>query len=118
SGYIHPIIPYKTACAKCISSIAIDIPDERGEPCVASLPSTMAILASVQIQEMLKYLLKFGEMIEYLMYDMITGRFLNYETKRDENCPICGIKSQDNKKLMKPKISRGEIDDLIDKLKE
>ncbi len=118
SGYVHPVIPYKTACAKCMSIIAIDIPDERGDPCVASLPSTMAILASIQIQEMLKYLLKFGEMIDYLMYDMITGKFLNYETKRDKNCPICGIKSQNNKKLMKPKISRGEIDDLIDKLKE
>jgi len=118
SGYIHPIIPYKTACAKCISSIAIDIPDERGEPCVASLPSTMAILASVQIQEMLKYLLKFGEMIDYLMYDMITGKFLTYETKRDENCPICSIKSHNYTKTIKPKISKGEIDDLIEKLKE
>ena len=117
SGYVHPIIPYKTACAKCISSITIDIPDERGEPCVASLPSTMAILASIQIQEMLKYLLKFGDMIDYLTYDMITGKFLNYETKRDRNCPICGIKSQNNKKLMKPKISSKEINDLIDKLK-
>ena len=117
SGYVHPIIPYKTACAKCISSITIDIPDERGESCVASLPSTMAILASIQIQEMLKYLLKFGDMIEYLTYDMITGKFLNYETKRDKNCPICGIKSQNNKKWMKPKISSKEINDLIDKLK-
>jgi len=118
SGYVHLIIPYKTACAKCISSITIDIPNERGEPCVASLPSTMAILASIQIQEMLKYLLKFGDMIDYLTYDMITGKFLNYETKRDRNCPICGIKSQENKKFMKPKISKGEIDDLIEKLKK
>ncbi len=118
SGHIHPIIPYKTACAKCISDISIDIPDERGEPCVASLPSTMAILASIQIQEMLKYILKFGEMIDYLMYNMITGKFLHYETKRDENCPICGIKSRNYTKTVKPKISKGEIDDLIEKLKE
>ncbi len=118
SGYIHPIIPYKTACAKCISSIAIDIQDEREEPCLASLPYNMSILASVQIQEMLKHLLKFGEMIDYLMYHMITGKFLSYKTVRDDNCPICGIKSQNNKSLVKPNISRGEIDDLIDKLKE
>lgn len=118
SGYVHPIIPYKTACAKCISSITIDIPDERGEPCVASLPSTMAILASIQIQEMLKYLLKFGDMIDYLTYDMITGKFLHYETKRDENCPICGTKALNYTKTVKPKVSKGEIDDLIEKLKE
>ena len=117
SGYVHPIIPYKTACAKCISSITINIPDERGEPCVASLPSTMAILASIQIQEMLKYLLKFGDMIDYLTYDMISGKFLNYETQRDKNCPICGIKAQNNKKLIKPKISSKEINNLIDELK-
>ncbi|MFX0070017.1 MAG: ThiF family adenylyltransferase [Candidatus Hermodarchaeota archaeon] len=90
SGYVHPIIPYKTACAKCISSMGIGVPDERGEPCIASLPSTMAILASIQIQEMLKYLLKFGEMIDYLMYNMVDGSFLKYKTKMDKNCPICG----------------------------
>lgn len=118
SGYVHPVIPYETACAKCLSSIAIDIPDERGEPCVASLPSTMAILASIQIQEMLKYLLKFGQMIDYLMYDMITGRFLTYETKRDDNCPICGKKPKVKEKSVKPKISQEELDNLIDKIKE
>jgi ubiquitin-like modifier-activating enzyme 5 len=118
SGYIHPIIPYKTACAKCISSVTIDIPDERGEPCVASLPSTMAILASIQIQEMLKFLLKFGDMIDYLTYDMITGRFLNYETKRDENCPTCSFRPRVKKKLVKPKISQGELNNMIDKIKE
>jgi len=115
SGYIHPIIPYKTACVKCISSIAIDIPDERGEPCVASLPSTMAILASIQIQEMLKYLLKFGKMIDYLMYHMITGEFLNYKTIRDVNCPICGDKVYKGKIDVKPKISKQELDDIIEK---
>ncbi|MFX1339133.1 MAG: ThiF family adenylyltransferase [Promethearchaeota archaeon] len=118
SGYVHPVIPFKTACAKCLSSIAIDIPDERGEPCVASLPSTMAILASIQIQEMLKYLLKFGRMIDYTMYNMITGKFLEYETKRDENCPICSQKSKLKKQIIKPKITQGDLNDLIDKIKE
>jgi len=118
SGYVHPIIPYKTACAKCLKSIAIDIPDERGEPCVASLPSTMAILASIQIQEMLKFLLNFGEMIDYLMYDMVTGKFLNYDTIRDENCPICGKQITGKEKSVQPKISQTELNDIIDKIKE
>ena len=118
SGHVHPIIPYKTACAKCLSSIAIDVPDERGEPCVASLPSTMAILASIQIQEMLKYLLKFGQMIDYTTYHMITGEFLNYETVRDENCPICGLKPRNKDKLVYPKITKEELNDIIDKIKE
>ncbi|NVM37469.1 MAG: ThiF family adenylyltransferase [Candidatus Lokiarchaeota archaeon] len=115
SGYIHPIIPYKTACAKCLSSITIDLPDEKGEPCVASLPSTMAILASMQIQEMLKYLLKFGEMIDYVMYHMITGKFLNYNTIRDVNCPICGDKAQKGKSDLKSKITQKELEAIIEK---
>ena len=78
----------------------------------------MSILASIQIQEMLKYLLKFGEMIDYLMYNMITGKFLNYETKRDENCPICSFRPRVKKKLVKPKISQGEINNMNDKIKE
>ncbi len=118
SGYVHPIIPHKTACAKCLSNIPINISDERSESCVASLPSTMAILASVQIQEMLKYLLKFGQMIDYLTYNMITGNFLTYKTKRDENCPICGKKFMVGEKSVKPKISQEELNDLIDKIKE
>jgi len=117
SGYVHPIFPYKTSCAKCIKSYAINLPDERGEPCVASLPSTMAILASIQIQEMLKYLLKFGKMIDYLVYNMVSGQFLNYSTKKDENCPICGsIELNDSIKIDK-KVSQKDLDDIITKLK-
>jgi len=118
SGYVHPVIPHKTACAKCLRSFSIDLPDERGEPCVASLPSTMAILASLQIQEMLKNLLNFGEMIDYLMYNMLSGKFFNYTTKQDKNCPICGIGSSKNKKKTKAKVSQKELDDIINNLKE
>ena len=117
SGYVHPIIPYKTPCAKCIKSFPVNLSDERGEPCVASLPSTMAILASIQIQEMLKFLLKFGKMIDYLVYDMISGQFLNYSTIKDENCPICGsLEVNDSNKIDK-KVTQKDLDNMITKLK-
>ena len=116
SGYVHPIIPFKTACAACLSNYNMSLPEERGEPCVASLPSTMTILASIQVQEMLKYLLKFGSMIDYLMYNMITGEFLHYKTKRDNNCLICGKKSK-KASSMKSKISKDELDKIIDSMK-
>ena len=118
SGYVHPVIPYKTACATCMSRVMFNVPQESGEPCVASLPSTMAILASIQVQEMLKFLLKFGEMIDYVMYHMITGNFLSYKTVRDENCPICGIKSKDKEKTVGSKVTNDELDALIDKMKD
>ena len=118
SGYVHPIIPSKTSCAKCIKSIAINLPDERGESCVASLPSTMAILASIQIQEMLKFLLNFGKMIDYLVYNMISGQFSNYSTKKDENCPICGGMEANESIKIDKKISKKDLDSLITKLKQ
>ncbi|MHA1284378.1 MAG: HesA/MoeB/ThiF family protein [Promethearchaeota archaeon] len=117
SGYVHPVIPYKTACAKCISSINISPPDDRGEPCVASLPSTMAILASIQVQEMLKYLLNFGTLIDYLMYHMVSGNFLVYNTIRDKNCPICGKSSKEKASTIKGTISKNDLDNYIDSLK-
>jgi ubiquitin-like modifier-activating enzyme 5 len=118
SGYVHPIIPYKTACANCIKSISIGLPEERGDPCVASLPSTMAVLGSIQVQEMLKFLLDFGIMIDYLMYYMINGGFFHYKTKRDENCVICGSKAKILKSKIKPKVTDEDIDNLINQFKE
>ncbi|MFW9938055.1 MAG: HesA/MoeB/ThiF family protein [Candidatus Thorarchaeota archaeon] len=118
SGYIHPVIPFETACYNCIKNISINLPDDRGEPCVASLPSTMAIIASIQIQEMLKYLLKFGQMIDYVMYDMISGKFLNYSTKRDQNCVVCGDKEIESNQDTKPNVSNKDLDNLIKNLKE
>jgi len=119
SGYVHPVIPYKTACAKCIGSLGINFPKERGEPCVASLPSTMAILASIQIQEMLKFFFKIGEMIDYLMYNMLSGKFLSYKTARDENCNVCGkVRFQGHSQQVKSKISQDELDELIENIKD
>jgi ubiquitin-like modifier-activating enzyme 5 len=118
SGYVHPIIPYKTACANCIKAFSINIPEERGDPCVASLPSTMAILGSIQIQEMLKYLLNFGQLIDYVMYDMISGKFYNYSTHRDKNCLICGKKKDFLKAKIKPKVKDKDIDEIVEKAKE
>ncbi|MGV9172895.1 MAG: HesA/MoeB/ThiF family protein, partial [Promethearchaeia archaeon] len=120
SGYVHPVLPGKTACAECLSSIGIDLPDERGEPCVASLPSTMALLASVQIQEMLKFLLEFGVMIDYLMYDMVSGQFHSYSTERDQNCSVCGQldSNRQEEEKVERKISKKKLNNIIDEMKE
>ena len=118
SGHVHPIIPNKTACAKCMSRIAVKVPKERGKPCVASLPSTMAILASIQIQEMLKLLLKFGSLTDYIMYDMVSGKFLNYKTQRDPSCSVCGTltKHKGKKIKVKPKTTEEDLSKFLDKI--
>lgn len=117
SGYVHPIIPFQTACSACLKRVSIKPPSERGKPCTASLPSTMAILASIQIQEMLKYLLKFGEPINYLMYNFITGEFSSYKALRDKNCLICGENSKIIK-IEKTSLDDEKMEDLIKKLEE
>mgnify|MGYP006282471057 CR=1 FL=1 len=87
SGHVHPIFPGINACIQCTG--IIEASGERGEPCTASLPTTMAILAGLQVQECLKILLGFGNVVDYLTYNAITGTFRNLKTRRDENCPAC-----------------------------
>jgi ubiquitin-like modifier-activating enzyme 5 len=118
SGYVHPIIPYKTACSQCLSRMGFAPPVEKGEPCVASLPSTMAILASIQVQEMLKFFLNFGQLIDYVMFNMLDGKLNHYKTKRDKNCPICGETSKIRVANVQPKISESELDEMINQFKK
>jgi ubiquitin-like modifier-activating enzyme 5 len=118
TGYIHPVIPYKTACSECINIISLNDNKERGESCVASLPSTMAILGSLQVQEVLKYLLNFGKMVDYIMYNMLNGKFHEYSTVRDKKCPVCGEDENTENSLKKPETTKKELKNLINKLKE
>ena len=57
-------------------------------------------------------------MIDYLVYDMISGQFLNYSTKKDENCPICGNIDVNDSIKIERKVSKKDIDNLITKLKQ
>lgn len=118
SGYIHPIVPHKTACAACLSRFSIQMPKERGEPCTASLPSTMAIIAGLQIQEMLKYFMKFAKVIDYLMYNMLSGEFFHYTTVRNTNCPICGDYQVMIKEIETRDVDEKELEDLIKELED
>jgi ubiquitin-like modifier-activating enzyme 5 len=88
SGHVHPIFPGKNACMRC-TGIKQSINTERGEPCTASLPTTMALLASIQVQETLKFLLNFGNLVDYITYNAVSGRFSSHQTKRDPACPAC-----------------------------
>ncbi len=89
SGHVQPIIPGKTACVSCRSSIAAKTPREKGQRCTASLPSTMAIIASIQVQEALKYMLGFGNLVSYITCNALTGEFTSHLTKPDPACPAC-----------------------------
>ncbi|MEX2680186.1 MAG: ThiF family adenylyltransferase [Candidatus Sigynarchaeota archaeon] len=89
SGHVQPIIPGRTACIACRSSITASMPREKGQRCTASLPTTMAIIASIQAQEALKYLLGFGTLVSYITCNALTGEFTAHQTKPDPSCPAC-----------------------------
>jgi ubiquitin-like modifier-activating enzyme 5 len=111
-GYVQPIIPHTTACAACVGAINLEKKKEHGEPCTASLPTTMTILAAFQVQEALKFLLQFGKMSGYLMYDAVTNAITQYNPQRDPNCPVCS-----QKKYECPEdISQEELERHIKKL--
>ncbi len=129
-GSVHVVIPGKTACYRCHRH-ALTIGDkireiqkpqkvieeelylqmneppkghETGTCHFTSLPTTMAIIASLQCQEAFKYLLGFGKVANYLIYDGLSGEINRYDWNRDPNCPVCGDvrrrKEVDKNKLM------------------
>ena len=90
-GYVHLVIPFETPCYQCIGSIKVkDTNDTKGEPCSASLPTTVNIVASLQVQHAIKYLLKFGSIPDYVGYDALYDENIIVPLKRDVNCYICG----------------------------
>lgn len=122
-GYVQPVIPRKTACYACVGSVDISSKKERGEPCTASLPTTMTLLAALQVQEALKYLLEFGKLSTYLAYNAVTNELTKYKTSRDPNCQICGDKAiqGDGAEIVRGDVELTSDEDLqreINKLKE
>jgi ubiquitin-like modifier-activating enzyme 5 len=98
NGSVHVIVPGKTPCYRCNRPLW---KDEEGAPSkkrrdgsgichFTSLPTTMAIIASLQAQEGLKFLLGFGKLASYLLYFGLEGKLERYDWKRDPRCPICG----------------------------
>ncbi len=117
NGSVHVVIPGKTACYRChrhslgmgkerpdkpkgdstgesmefYLSIEEPTKDRQTGLChITSLPTTMAIIAALQCQEGFKYLLNFGEVASFLMYNGIKGEIERYDWKMDPNCPVCG----------------------------
>ncbi len=99
-GYIHLVIPNKTACYQCTASVQINSQsnDARGPQCAASLPSTLAIISSLQVQHALKYLLSFGQIPDFISYNGLNDEFTYLNLKRDPKCYVCGEKSEKNTK--------------------
>ena len=96
NGSVHVVIPGKTACYRCNKPalrqehVRIERRAETGVCAFASLPTTMAVIASLQCQEAFKILLGFGSVAPYLMYSGLEGRLERVDWKRDPRCSTCG----------------------------
>ena len=96
NGSVHVVLPGKTACYRCNrpalkqEQVRIERRADSGVCAFTSLPTTMAIVASLQCQEAFKVLLGFGKVAPYLMYTGLDGRLERVDWTRDPKCPTCG----------------------------
>lgn len=91
SGHIQLVKPGETACFNCAPPLIVaSNVDERTLKkegvCAASLPTTMAIVAGMLVQNALKYLLKFGKVSPYLGYNALDDFFPTWSMKPNPDC--------------------------------
>uniref|UniRef100_A0A2L2YD03 Ubiquitin-like modifier-activating enzyme 5 n=1 Tax=Parasteatoda tepidariorum TaxID=114398 RepID=A0A2L2YD03_PARTP len=91
SGHIQFIIPGETACFACAPPliVASSIDEKtlkRDGVCAASLPTTMGVVAGFLVQNVLKYLLKFGKVSNYLGYNALEDFFPTMTLKPNPDC--------------------------------
>ncbi|KAK7068479.1 Ubiquitin-like modifier-activating enzyme 5 [Halocaridina rubra] len=91
SGHIQYLIPGETACFDCAPPLVVASQiDERTLKregvCAASLPTTMGIVAGMLVQNVLKYLLKFGQVSYYLGYNALVDFFPTMMMRPNPHC--------------------------------
>lgn len=91
SGHIQLVRPGRTACFECAPPLVVASQiDERTLKregvCAASLPTTMAVVAGLLVQNALKYLLSFGEVSPYVGYNALVDFFPKYPMMPNPSC--------------------------------
>ncbi|KAG9509850.1 Ubiquitin-like modifier-activating enzyme 5, partial [Fragariocoptes setiger] len=129
SGHIQLLKPGETACFACAPPLVVATRvDERtlkkDGVCAASLPTTMAIVAGLLVQNALKYLLHFGRVTLYLGYNALEDYFPTWSMKPNPNCTdkFCCDRQRDHNERQKLMNSNAQAIELAqkaaDKLKE
>jgi ubiquitin-like modifier-activating enzyme 5 len=93
SGHIQTLLPGRTACFQCVPPliVASGIDEKtlkREGVCAASLPTTMGIVAGMLVQNVLKYLLHFGQTSYYLGYNAMNNFFPSHIVRPNNEC-VC-----------------------------
>jgi ubiquitin-like modifier-activating enzyme 5 len=91
SGHIQTMVPGRYACFECAPPCVVAAGEDekaikREGVCAASLPTTMGITAGFLAQATLKYLLKFGNVSNFLGYDALGDYFPTYNMAPNPEC--------------------------------
>lgn len=113
SGHIQFIIPGETACFACAPPLVVasNIDEKtlkKDGVCAASLPTTMGVVAGFLVQNTLKYLLKFGEVSNYLGYSALTDFFPKMELKPNPQCEDSNCRKRQQEFAARPKVVKIE----------
>ncbi|XP_077976689.1 ubiquitin-like modifier-activating enzyme 5 [Styela clava] len=123
SGHIQFIDPGVTACFACAPPLIVAThTDEktlkREGVCAASLPTTMAVVAGLLVQNTLKFLLKFGTVSNYVAYNALLDFFPSMTMKPNTDCSdsfcrknqeICKELAKTAKPVKEKKVEKKEI---------
>ena len=91
SGHIQTLLPGRTACFECLPPLIVasgidESTLKREGVCAASLPTTMGMVAGMLVQNVLKYLLNFGQTSYYLGYSALMDFFPSDVLRANPEC--------------------------------
>lgn len=91
SGHIQLLVPGESACFACAPPLVVasNIDEKtlkREGVCAASLPTTMGVVAGILVQNVLKFLLKFGTVSFYLGYNAMQDFFPTMFMRPNPQC--------------------------------
>ncbi|XP_025106823.1 ubiquitin-like modifier-activating enzyme 5 [Pomacea canaliculata] len=118
SGHIQFIIPGETSCFACAPPLVVATnTDEktlkREGVCAASLPTTMGVVAGFLVQNVLKYLLGFGDVSYYLGYNALQDFFPTMALKPNPQCDdrFCRTRQEEYqaREATRPKEEKSEV---------
>ncbi|KAL0279184.1 UNVERIFIED_CONTAM: hypothetical protein PYX00_000794 [Menopon gallinae] len=121
SGHIQLIKPGHTACFACAPPLVVAAGDEKTLKkegvCAASLPTTMAVVAGLLVQNALKYLLGFGTVSHYVGYNALQDFFPQMQLKANPVCDDrnCQERQKEVEAMAKPEVQTDseKIDEVV-----
>ncbi|KAG7382497.1 Ubiquitin-like modifier-activating enzyme 5 [Phytophthora pseudosyringae] len=99
SGHIQFLLPGRSACFECLPPLIVasgidESTLKREGVCAASLPTTMGLVAAMLVQNVLKYLLGFGQVSYYLGYSAMKDFFPSDVMRPNPECSNAECRKQ------------------------